>query len=542
MMQTIQKTIRAILFLGLAVALFGPAAALAAQGEFVVATQSASGSTLAVGWVRFAESVSGGGNNAGVFDIRWTGTNIGGHARISIGANSNEEAQIGMVLNDASSQGSPAINKVRLLEGVSGTTMYLEANVSVALLSLDFIQEAGYGWTLKTPAAGNATGFTTHEQDITAAFAVNETGPITGKSFKVAKDGTVTIEKSPVNLTDAANKKYVDDKFIVGTTGGEASLTTDGQLMIGSKTGTSLALDGDEIQARSGSVASQLLLQADGGNVGIGTTNPNAKLEVFGGVSGQSSALIAARGRANSFEWGHGNTAGYLSTLGFNSSNGRPYIAFNGEAGTNINTFRTRGIKSSIILSDIAGGLQFGNVATAAGTDNQTFVPLVTMLGTGNVGIGSTIPNVKLEVSGGNTYLQATSIGRSGVHYQEIGHNVGFTGTSDTYTYRSTDSAASMRMGFDGFEFRTASSGPAGTTLTLNEKMRITSQGNVGIGTATPQSALQVNGYIQLALGAPPVADCDASTERGRMKVDDTGDGTLYICVANGWRKAKLVP
>lgn len=60
--------------------------------------------------------------------------------------------------------------------------------------------------------------------------------------------------------------------------------------------------------------------------------------------------------------------------------------------------------------------------------------------------------------------------------------------------------------------------------------------GNVGIGTLEPQSALQVNGYTQLALteGAPPSADCDEASELGRMLVDNAA-GLLYICVDSGW-------
>jgi hypothetical protein len=65
--------------------------------------------------------------------------------------------------------------------------------------------------------------------------------------------------------------------------------------------------------------------------------------------------------------------------------------------------------------------------------------------------------------------------------------------------------------------------------------------GNVGIGTATPQSTLQVNGYIQLSTvtGAPPAADCDAVAELGRMKVDPVGFN-LYICTSAGWKSAAL--
>jgi hypothetical protein len=67
--------------------------------------------------------------------------------------------------------------------------------------------------------------------------------------------------------------------------------------------------------------------------------------------------------------------------------------------------------------------------------------------------------------------------------------------------------------------------------------------GNVGIGTSTPQSALQVNGYIQLALtsGAPPAADCDEAAEYGRMKVD-ANSNKLFVCTSTGWKSTTLTP
>ena len=62
--------------------------------------------------------------------------------------------------------------------------------------------------------------------------------------------------------------------------------------------------------------------------------------------------------------------------------------------------------------------------------------------------------------------------------------------------------------------------------------------GKVGIGTTSPQSTLQVNGYLQLSTvdGTPPEQDCDNASEYGRMKVDPTsGAPALYACTADGW-------
>lgn len=114
----------------------------------------------------------------------------------------------------------------------------------------------------------------------------------------------------------------------------------------------------------------------------------------------------------------------------------------------------------------------------------------------GNVGIGVDNPSTKLDVSG-NTYISNASIGRSGRNYDEFGYNVGFTNTNDSYTYRANDYATSIRMGWNGaIEFRTAPSGTMGNQLTLTERMRISLDGKVGIGTSNPQNLLDVKGTI----------------------------------------------
>ncbi len=115
----------------------------------------------------------------------------------------------------------------------------------------------------------------------------------------------------------------------------------------------------------------------------------------------------------------------------------------------------------------------------------------------GKVGIGTYDPKEKLHVVG-NTYISNASIGRSGTQYDEFGYNLGFSSVNDKYIYKTSDYAASIRMGNNGsIEFRTAPSGTAGSQFTMTECMRITSTGNVGIGCTNPVAKLAVNGKIQ---------------------------------------------
>jgi hypothetical protein len=74
----------------------------------------------------------------------------------------------------------------------------------------------------------------------------------------------------------------------------------------------------------------------------------------------------------------------------------------------------------------------------------------------------------------------------------------------------------------------------AANTLTLitgaQERMRVDTSG-VKIST----------GYLQLStsVGIPPAADCNHSSEAGRMKVDANGM-SLYVCTASGWGSVRL--
>lgn len=79
------------------------------------------------------------------------------------------------------------------------------------------------------------------------------------------------------------------------------------------------------------------------------------------------------------------------------------------------------------------------------------------------------------------------------------------------------------------------------TVSTANsERLRIGEDGNVGIGTPNPQSALQVvDNYIQFPVtsgGPPPAADCDSASEAGRVIVRTDGPPDLYVCRGEaGW-------
>ena len=87
-------------------------------------------------------------------------------------------------------------------------------------------------------------------------------------------------------------------------------------------------------------------------------------------VNGQSDAPLRLRNSTNGVEFGHANPAGYGSTLGSEVSSGRPFLLFFGEAGTNWDTYKTRGIKGIGLRGATDGSLEIIGVSNA-NADNQ---------------------------------------------------------------------------------------------------------------------------------------------------------------------------
>ncbi len=123
----------------------------------------------------------------------------------------------------------------------------------------------------------------------------------------------------------------------------------------------------------------------------------------------------------------------------------------------------------------------------------------------GNMGIGTTTPAFALDVVGHNAGLRLSGTGT---------HQVTVTG------------ATSGRLGQDagGFFFASDTKGKHVRFLTnngtLNEWMRVTSAGNVGIGTMTPAAKLDVAGGINSSGGDV------STTTAGRGLIVKSPDGT----------------
>lgn len=207
-------------------------------------------------------------------------------------------------------------------------------------------------------------------------------------------------------------------------------------------------------QVNGFSALSDAMYITNTGNVGIGTTAPTSKLYIEGGSAnwnettpGLSVGTIHLDPGTDTNDYGNAITFGASDAVGGTNAQAGIYLRSDGNYGT----------KMYFATTD----------SYAAGSKTRMFIGH-----DGNVGIGTTAPGYKLEVAGNIwavDYFIQNSAGTGGTFrldgYQDY-----------LYFYGDSAAIAGYRFGSD----------------TAGIKMQIGTNGNVGIGTASPLFNLQV--------------------------------------------------
>tara|TARA_Y100001938_G_scaffold141109_1_gene210381 strand:- start:466 stop:3552 length:3087 start_codon:yes stop_codon:yes gene_type:complete len=227
---------------------------------------------------------------------------------------------------------------------------------------------------------------------------------------------------------------------------------------------------------------------------------------------GENTNLYFTNARARSAISVSGNALSYNSSTGVITSNFEESPTFTGNVNIENATSPTIALKDTTnnVITKMFSANSQGFVGTESNHDlrirtNNT--DKVSITSGGNVGIGTTSPNEKLTISG----------------------NINITGTGGYLRWNSGDIAI-VNAGSYAMAFQTY------TGAALTEKMRITSAGNVGIGTTSPGAKLDIHTATNTN-GILIKEDTDDSiTHNFYIDSADNGVGILY---ANG-QSAKI--
>ncbi len=327
-------------------------------------------------------------------------------------------------------------------------------------------------------------------------------------------------------LTNASGGASSTEKMRITGSGNVGIGTTEPQYALdvnGAINATSILVNGAPVGSGSGSSQWNSgdggVISYSGGYVGIGTASPSMALQITGSSANETQLdqiRYGAGGPWHSFRRARGTKESPLAVQNGDPAGTVQFIGYDGTSWLNLATIGAY-VDGTPGANDMPGRITFSTVP-----DNSIVqVERMRIDSSGNIGIGTTAPaytvhavrsgpaifmaesysNVAgdgsvmaLRRAGGTIALPtATLDGQRLGAYNFIGYNgttFGTTASAAIIANAAGDFSTTNRGAY--FTFETIPTG----SITRLERMRIDSNGNLGIGTANPQYKLDVAGIV----------------------------------------------
>jgi hypothetical protein len=427
-----------------------------AVGKNALDANLTGGVNTAVGWNSLSANTTGGSNAAVGYlalALNTTASDNTALGREALTANTtgSENTAVG---KDALKGNTTAANNTAVGNGASYTGTTAERNTSVGYQAL--YSNTGN----QSTAVGYQAG-----RDVTTGLYGTYIGYLAGTNVTTGSYNVALGRSALVTNTTGGNNTALGFESLNANTTASNNTAVGYQSLYDNTTGTNLVALGYQALANN--------TTADG-NVAVGY---QALLANTTGIMNTAIGYVAL----------DSNTTG-----SYNVAIGRQALEANTTSSYSI-AIGTAALSSSTGQSNTALGYSAGSTLTT-GTNN-------TLLGYDAEPSSATVSN---EVTIGNDSVTVTRLkGNVGIGTSSPSQllHINSTGAIKTRLQRSSN-YSDISIGVSGeLNFDNLSSNGFGWYINSSEKMRITSTGNVGIGTSSPSSKLEVNGTITIGTG-----------------------------------------